>query len=85
MTDCEILGISPWATGEEIRIAYLNKIKEFHPDIYRGNKREAVEMTEKINSAYSRLKSIIPPTPCPEITHSGKIYGAKSGSSVFTL
>lgn len=83
MTDCEILGISPWATVEEIRSAYLSKIKEFHPD--KNTEKESVEKAKEINAAYLRLKSVIPQTPCPEITHSGKIYGAKSGSTVFTL
>ena len=52
----EILGVSTLATQDEIRDAYLRKIKTFHPDTYAGNRTEAEEITAKLNIAYSVLK-----------------------------
>jgi preprotein translocase subunit Sec63 len=56
---CEILGIGRDAGNEEIKDAYRNKIKEYHPDKFHNQpewvKKQAVEMTQKINEAYKYL------------------------------
>src|SRR5437763_14912592 len=46
----EILGVSDSAGEEEIRTAYLNKVKEFPPD-------RAPEQFEKIRDAYETLRN----------------------------
>ena len=51
-----LLGISLFASDEEIRTAYLKKIKEYHPDTYKGNQKEAENITANLNLAYSILK-----------------------------
>jgi curved DNA-binding protein CbpA len=45
----EILGVSANESGEGIRIAYLNKVKEFPPD-------RSPEEFEKIRDAYEALR-----------------------------
>ena len=53
----KLLGISIFASDEEIRNGYLSKIKEYHPDTYKGNKREAENITANLNLAYSVLRN----------------------------
>lgn len=52
----DILDVSVTATNEEIKKAYLKKIKEYHPDIYEGDKDFAVQKTAELNEAYNVLK-----------------------------
>ena len=52
----KLLGISIFASENEIRSAYLAKIKQYHPDTYKGNKKEAENITAEINLAYETLK-----------------------------
>ncbi len=51
----ELLGIDPAAGPEEVRQAYLKKIKEWHPDINPERISEAEEMTKVLNQAYHIL------------------------------
>jgi curved DNA-binding protein CbpA len=51
----ELLGIDPAAGPEEVRQAYLEKIKEWHPDINPERIAEAEEMTKVLNQAYQIL------------------------------
>jgi curved DNA-binding protein CbpA len=44
-----ILGVAPQATDEEIRAAYLRKVKEFPPD-------RAPEAFERVRDAYEALR-----------------------------
>lgn len=50
-----LLGISIFASSEEIKAAYIKKMKEYHPDTYHGNKREAENITASINAGYEIL------------------------------
>lgn len=52
----DILDVSTKVTTEEIKKAYLKKIKEYHPDIYEGDKDFAMQKTEELNEAYNVLK-----------------------------
>lgn len=52
----EIIGVDVGADFSEIKSAYLVKIKEYHPDIYVGDKSFAVEKTAELNEAYNTLK-----------------------------
>ena len=51
----ELLGIDPAAGKEEVRQAYLKKIKEWHPDKNPGRITEAEDMTKVLNQAYHIL------------------------------
>lgn len=51
----EILGVSKTATPEEIRKAYRNKMKQYHPDIHQDD-ATYTEKAQLINEAYATLK-----------------------------
>ncbi len=51
----ELLGIDPRAGPEKVRQAYLNKVKEWHPDKNPDRAEEAEEKTKILNQAYHIL------------------------------
>lgn len=57
MNPYEILGLKPGASQEEIKKAYRNLIKQYHPDQYGDNplKNLAEEKMREINAAYDML------------------------------
>jgi S1-C subfamily serine protease len=59
----QILGLSPDATQEQIKEAYIFSLKAFHPDKFAGSSLEqqriAHERTKAINEAYSVLSDPI--------------------------
>lgn len=57
MTHYEKLGVSKTASQAEIKEAYKNLIKKYHPDVYQGNKTYAEKMTKEINVAYDVLSN----------------------------
>jgi curved DNA-binding protein CbpA len=48
----DLLDIESKASPEQIRQAYLNKIKEWHPDVNPGRVEEAEKKTKILNQAY---------------------------------
>ena len=48
----ELLGLNSKASQEEIRMAYRNKLKEWHPDKNPDCIKEAEEITKTLNYAY---------------------------------
>ena len=62
MTDpYSILGVSPNATDEEVKAAYKNLVKKYHPDNYDDNnplKELANEKMQEINAAYDEIQRI---------------------------
>lgn len=57
MTHYEKLGIAQNATQAEIKDAYKNLVKKYHPDVYQGDKAYAEKMTKEINIAYDILSN----------------------------
>ena len=57
MNPYKVLGVSENATQEEIRAAYLDLVKKYHPDKYTDNplKELAGEKLKEINQAYEML------------------------------
>ena len=57
MNPYEVLGLKPGASQEEIKKAYRNLIKQYHPDQYGDNplKDLAEEKMREINKAYDML------------------------------
>lgn len=49
------LGVSKTASADEIKSAFRNKAKQYHPDIYQGDKKEAEEKFKEIGEAYKIL------------------------------
>lgn len=52
----DLLGVNPKATQEEIKTAYRNKLKEWHPDKNPDRQEAAEEMTKLLNQAYAILR-----------------------------
>lgn len=52
----ELLGVLPTASLEEIKESYTVLLKQYHPDVFNGNKEYAQQTTSQINEAYSVLK-----------------------------
>ncbi len=53
----EVLGVSPGASADEIKKAYRNLVKQYHPDNYKNHPLEnlAKEKMQEINEAYDQL------------------------------
>ena len=52
----KVLGLSPGASQEEIKKAYRQKVKEYHPDLH-PNDPSATRKTNEINEAYDMLQN----------------------------
>lgn len=56
----EILGVSPDASDEEIKKAYRNLVKKYHPDNYANSPLADVaeEKMKEVNEAYEQIKQM---------------------------
>jgi DnaJ-domain-containing protein 1 len=52
-----VLGVSPGASSQKIRAAWLKLVKELHSDAWASHEAAATERLKTINQAYQRLKS----------------------------
>jgi molecular chaperone DnaJ len=52
-----ILGVTRNATADELKTAFRNKAKEFHPDVHVGDKKAAEEKFKEIGEAYQILSN----------------------------
>lgn len=59
MNPYEVLGVKPGASEEEIKSAYRNLVKQYHPDKYVNNPLQdlAKEKLAEINKAYDMIKN----------------------------
>jgi uncharacterized membrane protein YkvA (DUF1232 family) len=51
----ELLGVDPSAGADDIKRAYRNRLKEWHPDKNADRLEEAEEVTKTLNQAYHML------------------------------
>jgi len=51
-----VLGLQPGASDEEVRRAYRQLAKKYHPDVNPGD-AHAAEMMNRINAAYDQIKN----------------------------
>ena len=58
MNPYEVLGVSPTASDEDVRAAYLKLVKKYHPDRYQDSvlKKQAEDKMKQINAAYDTIK-----------------------------
>lgn len=56
----KVLGVSPDASDEEIKKAYRELTKKYHPDLNPGDEH-AAQMMNDINTAYDQIKSGVTP------------------------
>ncbi len=52
----KVLGVSPDASDEEIKKAYRDLTKKYHPDLNPGDERAAQKMND-VNAAYDAIKN----------------------------
>ena len=73
----KVLGVSPDASDEEVKKAYRDLTKKYHPDLNPGDEKAAEKMND-INTAYDQIKSGNIPG---STAHGPQGYGAGAGWS----
>ena len=72
----KILGVSPTATDDEVKTAYRNLARKYHPDKYRDSDlaEMAGEKMKEVNAAYDEIQKI----RAGKTAGQGSAYGGQS-------
>ena len=81
----QILGVSPDATDDEVKAAYRNLARKYHPDKYRDSDlaEMAGEKMKGINAAYDEVQKIRAGKATGQSTYGGDPYGGNSFSGSY--
>ncbi len=81
----QILGVSPDATDDEIKTAYRNLARKYHPDKYRDSDlaEMAGEKMKEINAAYDEVQKIRAGKASGQSAYGGASYGDGSFSGTY--
>ena len=80
MNPYEVLGVSPNASDDEIKKAYRQLVKKYHPDRYAGNasaQARASEKLKQVNEAYDMIEKM---RKNGGGFNNGQNYGRQNGS-----
>lgn len=81
-THYALLGISPWASEIDIRRAYRDLSKLYHPDTTQLSEEVAVENFRKINEAYATLSNADRRSAYDRLIHFSRFQYANSNNGV---
>jgi DnaJ-class molecular chaperone len=79
----EILGVTRHSTKNEIKKAYREQIKKWHPDKFQHDPEkllEAIEISKQINQAFRLLKNYAPPGTVSNISKKQEFKDSKTAS-----
>ena len=81
----KILGVSPAATDEEVKAAYREMAKKYHPDNYAGSPIAdlAGEKMKEVNEAYDEIMTERKRRRSGTVPPAGGGYGAGYGSGAY--
>ncbi|MCS7240344.1 MAG: molecular chaperone DnaJ [Candidatus Bipolaricaulota bacterium] len=79
----EILGVPRNATQEEIKRAFRRLAKQYHPDVYKGDKKEAERKFRKIAEAYEVLSDPVKRAQYDRFGHVGPEQSVDFGPEGF--
>ena len=76
----KVLGVSPDASDEEVKKAYRDLTKKYHPDLNPGDEKAAQKMND-INTAYDQIKNGNIPGASPSGSYGG--YGSYGSAGAY--
>lgn len=82
----EVLGVSPNASDDEIKNAYRNLARKYHPDKYKDSDLAdlATEKMKEINAAYDQIKDMRSGKTSNNANNNGReSYSANTGSGKY--